>query len=672
MNKPTFFGILLVLLALLIGGGAWVWSLGTVTPLEVAPIQVSHVQGTVEIKPAREDAWKPLTEGASIQKGDELRTKKDSTVEVSWGNRGETRLDPETDVVITDRPNTDGAVMNSRIELKMVAGRAWSRFMKLFDVGSAASVQVGSVVATVRGTAFGVIVANQGMDACVTDSVVNIQGGTDTDPTLVREGRWGHFSATGTSLILRELTPKDEWPQENKEKDRKFVKSSREAALARLRRGASTDWLHAFSRQLHFTFASGREKSKLATALLTEQLASVLNNPESVPATLTETERAMIDAALSSDDGRDALLGSLRDAFAGVDQTTPAGRKVRGHLQFIRRAALHGHAANERYALALDLDDAIDDYLFDHHGGANVLLNEIDGWDAGNTDAPGIGQDERTTLKHKAAALRERLRGFGTATIPTEPLPPLETATTTTPEVTSTPAVLEGTDPVRTPTQPSITPTPTPGIPPKTTCDFVRLSLFVKPATAAVKDAVALTLFGSCQNGQTQDITAGAHFNAGYTSDGSFQGSTFYPGRGGVITLFGTYDVKGKTLSAQGSLTVRDAGKALTAVRVTALTTTKITTGQRVPLDAVAVYSDGTTTNVKTLCRWSVSDGKVGLVSSSGVFQHLQGTGVDTVSCTYVDGGVTVTGSIDITISLDTQLIPTQNKNPQYYSTFVP
>jgi hypothetical protein len=175
MQNKRFLGIaaVVVFLVILATGCAMLWSL-TAAGFRVAPlVRAMNIEGDVQVAEAGSNTWRAVDEGYEIHSGDRIKTAEDASVDIRWGDRGVTRVDGNTDVVLDTVPEPN-QVTESVIRFKVVAGRAWSRMLKLLDVNSQVEARTDSIVATVRGTAFGVGHVDGASQIAVTESVVRV------------------------------------------------------------------------------------------------------------------------------------------------------------------------------------------------------------------------------------------------------------------------------------------------------------------------------------------------------------------------------------------------------------------------------------------------------------------------------------------------------------------
>ena len=676
MKKPVLFGAI-VFVVLFCAFSVWFWSLGAVVASEgVPPIRVDIVQGSVELQSAGTDAWKSLATSANIAAGDRLRTNASGKVEIHWGDRGITRVDPNTELQIEALPEA-GALTNASIQMHLASGKVWNRMYKLLDVQSDIQVRTDTVVATVRGTAFGVGADALGFETAVTESVVNIGSRDGKVGSLVREGRWGRFAKDGSPEIIRNLTEQDSWVTEQRAKVQAFDQEMRRIADERLKRaqGKGPAWLRALSEQLHLAMTSEKEADELASAYAVRRLADAAREQDE--GSKTAAFVGLLERARKSPVAWQSYLSRVRDLSFVSNPAETRGRSIRGAMWRLREQALGESPIGRRYVLALNIDDKIDELLSrpiddSREREAEQLRREIDEWQQGSRD--GLTPEEMSKLASKADALRERLREIGSANEVLIPPAPIESTSSTT--TSSTPSEI----PTRSTTtgagtKPS-TGTTTPVNTPPTTvvCASPRVSLFIKPSTISLSQTAGLVLIKACADGSTEDVTSKSVFNVSDLTIADARGAAVFPKKTGRVAVTGSFVLDGRSLTDTQTLLISDAvgEKKLNAVRVTTNGPTTLTTGQRALLEATAVYADGTTKSISYQCVWSTSNARLALISGN-TFQHLQGTGSVDAICSYTESGVTVKGSLTFKIELDSALQPVKGKpGYQYPYSYVP
>ncbi len=664
---------------LFLGSATWFWSLGAAASEAVPAIRVEATKARVEVKTADASEWKEVQTAQELNIGDAVRTDAAGQAQIRWGDRGVTRLDAQSQATIEMLPDEATGITGAAIHFCLNAGRAWSRVLKLFGPQSSFEVKTNDVVATVRGTAFGLVQTASGTDAAVTESVVSIAPLIGGSGMLLKEGKFGSFDATGTLQLLRDLNDSDAWANENHRLDQLFDAQLQQEILERFKQRhlPAPEWLTALSEQAHLAMLSGDARQRLAAAYMLRHLAfAVLANQPNrahLPSYLGLLKRGL---------GRELVLDDIRNAMFYLRQPSLFQRSsaLWAALTSFRTLLLGVDPQSAAYAKALEIDDRIDDLILpvtpqvQPPETAAQLLADIQGL-SGSFSASGDGA---SGLMDKFAALDERLGGGAenptqatsseSATTGTPEFPPQvpPAATQPPPHLTALPNIETGQN------SPGLTvpPPATSGVtaPAVSACAYQQIKLSASPASGIkVGDAVALTLSGTCQNGTSEDLTSQAAFSSDTAEDGRMVENVFTPAKAGDLVLRATLSLDGKTQTASTVIKVENAARKLLRLDLSAVGTTTLTTGQSMPLHANAVYSDDTTADVTYLCRWSTSDAKLAAVIQQKM-QSLSGVGEVTATCTYVEDDVTVFGNLIFNIVLDPQLKP--SLSPTYSPTY--
>lgn len=652
-----------LLAVLVLAFGIWFWSLGAVASEDVPAIRVETTKQSVEFKQKDSADWKKVETAQEVGVGDMVRTDKDGAAQIRWGDRGVTRLDPDTTLTIEEVPANPSSVTHAAIKLRLESGRVWSRVLKLFGPESAFEVKTNSVVATVRGTAYGTSITGSSTAVTVNEGVVEAAPSKGGNGTFVRQGKLGEFGGDGSLRNLRDLGPQDEWAGANRNLDKIFDEDlANETAMrfARLQKPAP-EWLTELSEDMHLKFDLDGETSKLAGAYAMRRVAA-----------LALGRNVSLESILSAKKWSEATRGDkvlnyvrlalqlARNPVVGKRFGDPGAHKL-DVLETLRTNLLSDGVPGEIDARLVYLSESIVRAWSDNDGqNVGSLQRDVSDLRLQISNSPDLSGGARNKMDRDALALLD----FGG-------VPVAETSSTTegTAASTSTPET-QGQDSTQTPSgsQPpnQVTNPKSPAgsvVKPETSCEYRLLTLMAKPDRGIkVGDAVSLALYGNCPDGRTDDLTGQASFNPGLTTDGKIDGRVFYPAKDGTIRIYATLQLNGRMRFADTSITVDKTPKRLTGVKVLALGPTTITTGQSVPLQATAAYSDGSTTDVTYQCQWMTSNARLAMVSNQRL-QSLSGTGDVSATCNYSENGVNVFGSIMVTIQLDPALQP-RTTNP--------
>ncbi len=140
---------------------------------------LGNANGSVTV--TREGEILALSPFMPLLVNDEIQTGADGRAEIGWSGYGRTLIAPNTKLTITvaQQGETEEGIM---AKLKLESGRIWTRLEKLLSAGSSFEVKASNVVATVRGTSFGVGLDQPGkVEVKVAESNVQIARTVDAD-----------------------------------------------------------------------------------------------------------------------------------------------------------------------------------------------------------------------------------------------------------------------------------------------------------------------------------------------------------------------------------------------------------------------------------------------------------------------------------------------------------
>ncbi|MCE9586539.1 hypothetical protein K8R04_04470 [Candidatus Uhrbacteria bacterium] len=341
-------------------GGIWFWSLGSLPEEDVAVARISEKTGTLH----RERGSAALVEiniGDTLAQGDRVSTSDDGTATLDWFGEGESRISTSTEIVIEKLGQTEDG--NLLLNVRLEAGRIWSRMQSLLDIDADVVVHTNDVIATVRGTAFDLEKhANEPTTLWVSDSVVEATGSTvasTSEGLLVVEGSMAKFGGamrTTSTMPISASGTQSEWFVKNRDADKKF--NQRVGEKLRVSLGLGKTPAPGLLRGL--SEASQRLRGPEAGArLILRRLAMIRNEAENgaegkAAEDFTSLER---EVRKQLDSGKPAALMSLRKALVGsrrlfqdVLPETPAYRYKQALEEIRERAA---RSAAERIFLQL-------------------------------------------------------------------------------------------------------------------------------------------------------------------------------------------------------------------------------------------------------------------------------------------------------------------------------
>lgn len=660
MNKSRILalsgGILAILL--LVIGGTWFWSVGSVAAEKLPAIRVQVTKGTVEYKTG--DVWSVVDDVQEIQAGDTVKTGADSEAQILWGDQGVTRLDQSTELVIEDAPVDGSGAESSVIRLKLNAGRVWNRMLKLLDVESAMEVHTSDVVATVRGTSYGIIKQPTCTEAAVTESVVGVRTATGTE-TLLTDNQWGSFGANDCKKPVRQLTQDDTWPNEQKTKDIKFDRDYMGALRKRLdERSKDTESVPLFirgaSERLHLALASGSERESLAAAYAKRELALAVANPAETKVALSRIRSLLpqlgAKAGLLRGELHIATTLLARSRYAGLREeigSLPLPKPLTedsalSELRLLRDSIVSADAVDTRYLELVRIDEGVDDVL----AGVSLtegrtrtvadLMTRLDAIDSA------LGEDGDERLKTKTKAIRSRLQvalGIPDITVPIEPDPEDK------PEIRINEPTLRA-PVIKAPTNPT-TPNQSGRV-------YEKLTLLASPSAPVGGQAVTLKLFGTRADGMSDDLTSKTTFALARSGDGFIQGNILTPVYIGTITINASFTDALGTRSASASV-IHSAAKlptGLQSIEIRFTGPTTVTCSASIPYKVYAIYGDKTTKDVTISAKMSVSDSKLLYPGDAKILTFCSGQqATGTVTASYTEAGAAKTASASITVVPD-------------------
>lgn len=135
-----------------------------IAPLAILVLNGGHANVT------RGDVSEPAPDELELLPGDTVDVT-DGTVKLVYPEAGASFLEAGSSVTLLPDGQGDGSVF---AQIELVAGGIWTRFERLLGPDERFSVSGNGVVATVRGTAFGVELANGSADVQVAESNVDV------------------------------------------------------------------------------------------------------------------------------------------------------------------------------------------------------------------------------------------------------------------------------------------------------------------------------------------------------------------------------------------------------------------------------------------------------------------------------------------------------------------
>ncbi len=555
-----------VVLFLIAMGGVWFWSLGSLPESKDRAIIVDSFEGSVEVRATGDETWKQVSAGRVLQAGDSVRTGSDGHAIIRWDGLGESELGANTEVLLKSDAPVQGTDERS-VELRLEAGRIWTRLLRLIDVDAGFVVETPEIVATVRGTSFDLSHVDGRSELWVAESSVEAESGRMS--LIVPEGRSAAFAkgSAPTSTERISLLTQDPWRRTNLERDQVYFGEVRDAlrgqvGLDRVPTNRTLQRLSLLSESVHSRFAAEDRKQAQASFYIVRRLALARRTAEGGRSGLAYQEWSRFEAEMKArlvgkeaEMSREIFRVALSLGLRLYDDVMPntSAYRLKQDIEDARLAVAVAPA--ERLAVQLAIVDsrvtegrhALRKGSFPDAGqmatiaeqGLKNVNRELEGADL--PSAP------RTVLRRKAAALLARIEalsadvaaGEQAVAVPIEVLPETTTSTATT-TLPVTPAT-------------TTVPVPPPAVRP--------VSLNVTPSQANVPmfGQVPFTVRVTLSDGQTRDVTGQAKVTLSDLARGSVIRGLFTAGQTlGPVRVLVTYEQDGVTLGGAIDITVID------------------------------------------------------------------------------------------------------------------
>jgi hypothetical protein len=648
--------LLLAPILLLAGIGYWFWSLASIQPIPGRTVELIVQQPGVQVRQSDADEWKEVTSGMRLEKGWSIKTDERGLATVRFFNEGESRLDHNSELTISEARENGSLGLNAEITLK--AGRIWSRVLRLLDLNSSYEVRTSEVVATVRGTAFGMEKTATGTVAVsVAESAVTVASAAKPNgpSKAVAEGTVAAFASNGSFASDRPITNEERaqgWYLSNEMADQAFVKNEVDRRVAELKKldGPSPDspvnGIAALSERVHLSLASDTTRNVLLEQYLSRRLYHLIDLVEKGKTGLAAQEFSRIEndiqAQLQSKDGatnadyiRSAVLriSLLMEDSNPDDALYPFKQKTERLFETLSSSS----ELSRFYARMLAFDARLDEASRAISAGLldNVRMM-LDGVKSGLENirrdsaplVPTLSDDYRAAFEGKMSALEVREQAVRTRLDAALHHMIQPTA------ATSTDALLQGLG--------DGTATSTPAEE-----SFISLTITASPSTIEIGQRAKLVVKGKRKDGTEKELTAFAQFVSlqlvGKLNGPSYTGTA--PGKEEITARL--QQKNGNPIEASVSVTVKGEVK-LQDLVITSSVGTQLKANQKTQLTATARYTNGETKNVTDQTNFVIVSGNGSLNGTS--FMADDAFVQATVAGTYTDKerNVTSIGSLSL------------------------
>lgn len=656
--------ILLVILLAIAGGGWLFWSLGSLPVADPGKTILGLDRGNVEVRRASTTEWTLAKNGDELQVGDSVRTGNDGQATLTFFDLTQSRLGPNAEVLVSEL-QAPGPASALHIRLDLQAGRLWSHILRLFELDDTFAVTAQRTVATVRGTTFNVERQADGLTLSVTESAVELSGASSQDdgfkqPLVVSEGFAVSLDGQGklgqTTALTDDILEND-WFDSNGHRDGSFEEDSGRRLVDRLDKMGGTspdslfDYVTRLSERLHLSmdkthapelYAGYVERRLYGAKKLIERGQS-----GAAFAALSQLENE-VNAKLAGPDGavyRRPLNRSFSEVtrlFSAVGPSSPLYR-MKQRLEDVQISFASGDQVEQAYARLRAIDARLDE--------ASMLITQSSldeakvALDAARQGLANVERDidrlpdsvapERlSALRGKLNVLKAREAAYRVR-LATAIEPPQSQITLPDGATTSTTSTADLTAPTSTAAT--------------TTTPYENIMVSAAPGSPYVGQTVSIKVRALKADGQSVEVTSLSQFSV--TGPAKMNGPVLTPTGIGQVTVTARFEDLGQPFEAKVTLEVKPVPITLQTLRLEPVDPINVTFGQRVPLKAIAVYSDNSTKDVTAAAKFSTSNLILGYMAGNIFNAGQESTGVVRVSGTYEEGTKRITAFRDFNVT---------------------
>ncbi len=691
MKKARIIGLGVFILALILGLlGWWFWSLGSVSTAEQPILRLAVEQGGVFVKSGN-GLEEQAKSGMVLSKGDIVRTAPGGRASITASGRSDLRLSENTEVEVSDVNLNWAQDFVFRFNLK--TGRAWSRVLRLLDLGSTYEGQTDNVVATVRGTAFALQKTGEETQLFVDHSAVvtPILGSTMGEDVFTKD-EWGSFDFEGRVMLRGDMSssswPERAWIADEHIADERFTTAARNTMLESLsgkKNIAMDNWAYGLSRaseNWHLRF-SGDKCKDLKVRYMGKQLFNVYD--------LTTRGKSGLAFQFLADLETDINLEDT--CTQKVDYADPVGRmllalsdvspeddlyKLKLKCEEMYIGLYPEHSPEAYYARGLALDARLDelerfgcrpDFPLPMESAMDAVEQGLARQDKDFESLVGAGDDVMFLLSNKTHVQHVRLETFiekldqcrfedmyppadditATSTTSTE----METPTSTT-DVDVNDGDAQNNSPDNNQTEPPVVPDVKPDtnqIQPGA-LDLQRIQLFAQTNPVNVGGTTNLYVKGIKKDGSEVDVTSRASFEQ--VGDlGVITGARYLANKSGSVTLTAKVNDNGQVFTAQVSLRITEP-LVLSYLEINRNGSNQVYQGDTRQLSVIAHYANGEVKTVTSYSTYFTSNSQIGTMSGSLFRAGANSVGPVTVTVQYTEDGVMKQGEINFEVVYDT------------------
>ncbi|MBT6573544.1 hypothetical protein HOM83_00750 [Candidatus Falkowbacteria bacterium] len=173
MKKIKTFGLIVLAVVIVI---VIFWFNGAMGRTDLVEPEIALIveKGDVWHKGSTDNDFQKVEKFKIVSEGDIIKTNGNSVARISFFDTQEVMVAEDSQVVITKGYINSNSPLLTKVRVKLQKGQVWSRLMNLLHPSAAFEVEAGTVVATVRGTAFNVTLTDITVEVFVYENDVDV------------------------------------------------------------------------------------------------------------------------------------------------------------------------------------------------------------------------------------------------------------------------------------------------------------------------------------------------------------------------------------------------------------------------------------------------------------------------------------------------------------------
>ncbi|GEM_PF-1114752 len=698
MKKKRITIAILAIFTLFLTLGWIFWSLGSIKQIEKSVLRLVILQGTVYVK-TDNGFEEQAKNGMILRQGDIVRTGENSEATITAFGKSDLRLSENTQVAINEA--VIGTDREFTFKFDLYTGRVWSRVMKLLDFNNIYESRSDNVVATVRGTSYGLEKNNANILLYVDKAAVAVEERDKSGSEIYTSKQWILYdidkALINTGNEYSTTTPIDhEWVENQRMADVKFNEASKKYLLDSLKgeNGVAPDnWkssLANLSESWHLRF-SGEKCADLKSAYFGRKLYYVYDLVSRGKSGLAYQYLSELQKQAHEDFLNNECTDKLSYAnksgimLLALSDVTPESElyKLKMLIEEMHTSFFDEHSPESFWARALALDSRLDELeRFD-------CKNNLQGSMQQSLDVvtQGILRQDRDfemlsknlnlstkkILEQKTFAQNKRLNDFlNNLEICKQPLEQkkdidVSATSTTSTEMdlaTSTEDIFrygggtlnQDVDNKNTIVENQQNNTIAENQQNNTTSErdqtnnlnLARIQLFAQPNPVFKGESSILYVKGIKRNGDEFDATRYAKFEQ-TEGLGSILGITFTAKKAGSVNITAKVVDDGQEYISQIALNIIEP-LILSYISASAVSGNTLSPGSAKNISAIAYYSNGQSRDVTNFASYSVSDRRMGNMNGSVFTASANAYGQVVITVSYEEEGITKESQVTLQI----------------------